>query len=237
MKKTAIISLLSLLCLAAAAQPKAGTWSVTPRIGVALSSLAGSDIFYVTPDGDKTLSARRRALFTGGVELRYQLADRVALSGALMYSGQGCNYSNHEDYSAGADPDGMLHSTGYNDITYTLHYINVPLIASIYLLKGLAFNFGLQPGFLCDARLKYTAMDMVTDPKTHATTTGPMTTTEQNLKDTRHVFDFAIPLGVSYEWQNVVLDVRYNLGLTHAFANDKARNSVIAVTAGYKLDL
>lgn len=49
--------------------------------------------------------------------------------------------------------------------------------------------------------------------------------------------DFSIPVGLSYEYNNFQLDARYNWGLTKAFENSKAKNSVFQITLGYKFDL
>ena len=50
-------------------------------------------------------------------------------------------------------------------------------------------------------------------------------------------FDLAIPLGISYEYQHFVLDVRYNLGLigTVTDIDDTYRNSVFQFSLGYKI--
>ncbi len=51
--------------------------------------------------------------------------------------------------------------------------------------------------------------------------------------------DFSIPLGLSYEISDFVIDARYNLGVANI--NDhgigKIRNSVIMLTVGYKIPL
>ena len=51
-------------------------------------------------------------------------------------------------------------------------------------------------------------------------------------------FDFAIPVGASYEYQNFVLDARYNIGVTKvADIDDAGCNSVFQLTLGYKFSL
>ena len=49
--------------------------------------------------------------------------------------------------------------------------------------------------------------------------------------------DFSIPVGVSYEFNNVVLDARYNWGLTNVAKNADNKNSVFQFTVGYKFAL
>ncbi len=50
-------------------------------------------------------------------------------------------------------------------------------------------------------------------------------------------FDFAISIGLSYEWNNIVFDARYNLGVTKMVDNDDTKNSVFQFTVGYKFKL
>ena len=50
-------------------------------------------------------------------------------------------------------------------------------------------------------------------------------------------FDFSIPVGASYEYQNFVLDARYNIGVTKVIDGLDCRNSVFQLTLGYKFKL
>ena len=62
----------------------------------------------------------------------------------------------------------------------------------------------------------------------------------QDIKDLCNKVNFAIPIGVSYEIENVVLDLRYNLGLNKTNKADngnKARTDLIQITLGYKFNL
>ena len=53
-------------------------------------------------------------------------------------------------------------------------------------------------------------------------------------------FDLSLPIGASYEYQNIVFDARYNFGLTGVSGNklmDDQKNSVLQFTVGYRFDL
>ena len=54
-------------------------------------------------------------------------------------------------------------------------------------------------------------------------------------------FDFAIPVGLSYEFKRFVLDARYTLGVTKIFDEDKvnldSKNLTFQLTLGYKFTL
>ena len=106
------------------------------------------------------------------------------------------------------------------DDAYKLDYLNIPILANYYIAPGFAIKAGIQPGFLMSA--KYGDVD---------------------YKDFYKSFDLSIPLGLSYEFSDFVIDARYNLGvgnivdknLSNAVGDYKAHNSVIMLTLGYKI--
>ena len=107
---------------------------------------------------------------------------------------------------------------GGNTVTTKLDYLNVPITANFYVAQGLALKTGLQMGFLMNAK------DESVD-----------------IKDACEKFNLAIPIGLSYEYQNIVLDARYNLAVTKVNKNsnddNKWRSSLIQITLGYKFQL
>ena len=65
-----------------------------------------------------------------------------------------------------------------------------------------------------------------------------MISTESWTSDVKmNKFDLSIPVGMSYEYNGVTLDARYNFGLIKLFSgvDDTVLNQVIAITLGYKL--
>lgn len=109
-------------------------------------------------------------------------------------------------------------------ITGKFDYLNIPVLANYYVAPGLAVKLGVQPGFLLSAKHKFEAGGQ---------------SAENDVKETMNSFDLAIPVGVSYEISNVVLDARYNWGVTEYFKNDAngEKNSVFQITVGYKFAL
>lgn len=100
-----------------------------------------------------------------------------------------------------------------------MNYLNIPVLFNYYIIPGLAIKAGVQPGFLMSS--KYGDTDM---------------------KDYSKKFDLSIPMGLSYEISDFVIDARYNLGATNflkdnngLFWDGKARHSVIMLTVGYKI--
>ena len=111
-----------------------------------------------------------------------------------------------------------MQGCGFKDVDdkIKLNYLNIPILANYYVYKGLAVKAGVQPGFLLSAK-----------------------NGDEDIKDNMKKFDFSIPVGVSYEYMNIVLDARYNIGLTKGNKNgDKSnKNSVFQITLGYKYKL
>ena len=63
-----------------------------------------------------------------------------------------------------------------------------------------------------------------------------------DYKDDFEKFDLSIPIGLSYEFSDFIIDARYNLGLTKIIDDreiledsNKAKNSVFMLTVGYKI--
>lgn len=100
------------------------------------------------------------------------------------------------------------------------NYINIPLLANVYVAPGFAVKLGLQPGFNINSEYK-------------AARGSSAVTTSVDAK----TVDLSIPIGVSYQFDNVVIDGRYNWGLTKVYENSDYKNSVFQITVGYKFAL
>lgn len=118
-----------------------------------------------------------------------------------------------------------------DEIKINSDYLNIPLLAHFYVADGLALNVGIQPGILVSSKIKVQGVSVDVD-------------------DLFETFDFSIPLGLSYEISNFVIDARYNLGVTKVIKGENwdidewnisskpdIRNSVFQITLGYRFDL
>lgn len=104
-----------------------------------------------------------------------------------------------------------------------LTYLNVPVLLQYYVVPGLAVKAGAQFGFKMSAKEKWS-------------NNGNSIT--NNITDDVKGFNFAIPVGISYEYKNVVLDGRYIFGATKTFKNaEKNKTSLFQITLGYKFAL
>lgn len=203
MKKLFLIAVAMLATLSVSAQSAPGTFSLKPMVGATLSSVRGSDV-----DGVKMKFG-----LVAGAEGIYQVSDMFALSGGLLYSMQGFK------------TDTSL------DLKMNTEYLNIPILANIYIAQGLALKAGVQFGLLTKAKAK-----------------GKYGNIEEDIdiKDHMKSLDLSIPVGVSYEINNsFTIDARYNFGLSKIAKDDdhhydytaKAYNSVFMLTLGYKFDM
>lgn len=177
---------------------------------VTIQPKVGINVANLTDGGD---GVDPRIGAVAGAEFEYQATDIFSISAGALYSMQG----------AKAD-----------DLTMKLDYINIPILANVYVVKGLAVKLGIQPGFNVNSEVSYKSSTIQASGK---------------LSDYTKTFDFSIPVGVSYEFSNIVLDARYNWGLTKWYDSSKAvsafgkeagassKNSVFQFTVGYKFAL
>ena len=108
------------------------------------------------------------------------------------------------------------------DYTLKLDYLNVPILANFYVSKGLALKLGVQPGFKLSSKVKGEASGV---------------TAELEVEDGVKSVDLSIPVGISYQYQNLVFDARYNWGVTKIIDDADSKNSVFQITVGYKFSL
>lgn len=186
------------------AQTEAGQFYLKPMVGGTLAKLTGTD------------AAKFKLGLVGGAEVGYQIADPFAITAGVLASMQGAKYKD-DKYSR----DGKA----------TLTYLNIPILANLYIVKGLAIKAGVQPGFLLSAKSK--GEELVD---------GQWYKFDESGTEDMEKFDFSIPVGLSYEFSNFIIDARYNIGLTNVSKTAKAldtsiKNSVFMLTVGYKIHL
>ena len=192
MRKVIIMAVLMLSSVATFAQRPVGSLTVQPKIGMNFATLTKAD------------DSESRIGLVAGAELEYQLSDIFSISGGALYSQQGCEWSE----------DGTT-------MTNKLDYINIPILANVYVVKNLAVKVGLQPAFNVNSKQKASKGDASVQGSIEGTKT----------------FDCSIPVGLSYEYKNFVIDGRYNFGLTKINKHADSKNSVFQLTLGYKLDI
>ena len=185
------MAVMALATVSSFAQHAVGTFTIQPKVGLNLANVTKGD-------GDIRVGA------VAGAEFEYQVSDIFSLSAGALYSMQGCK----------GEVEGI-------DATVKLDYLNIPILANVYVAKGLAVKLGIQPGFNVTS-------------KASVEKSGTKVTTDL---DGIESVDFSIPIGLSYEINNFVIDARYNLGVSKIMDGSDSKNSVFQFTLGYKFAL
>lgn len=218
---------------AAFAQNEVGRFSIIPRLGVSIANMSNNSIYVTSGSGDNSdeLKSRNKAGLLAGFDVDYQATSQVSVSLGLQYSLQGCSYPDHQ--TAGSEENSF---TGTRDWVTDLHYLNVPLMFNCYVAKGFALKAGVQVGFLLDGKIKYEETPFTVNEdgsKEYGDTKA------YNIDFAGNTVDLSIPVGASYEYMNVILDARYNFGLTNIYKIDamKSKNRFFTITVGYRFNL
>ena len=227
MKPIITLAFLSAISLASFAQSEAGTWSVIPHVGVSIASLTHqSGGIEVGDNQSQEVKPQGRPGFTGGVDVMYQASDNIGLSIGLSYVQAGCKYKDVDD-------NGVIWHDHYD----RTDYISVPLVAHSYIAPGLSINVGVAPSFLIYGKYHAGIQTYDLDADGHRTNVQEGVMDIDTKKGLRN-FTLSIPVGISYEYENVVLDARYNVGMLNVYKHGlSARNKVFEVSVGYKFDL
>ena len=97
--------------------------------------------------------------------------------------------------------------------TVKANYIAMPVLGIYTSATGLSLKLGLQPEVRVSDDANYVLNRVA----------------------------LSLPVGLSYEFHHVALDVRYNIGLTHVYKHSvtglSSRNSTFMLTLGYGIEL
>lgn len=214
-------------------QPKAGTFSIIPRLGVTLAKITGDKVFMGTDNanmGDAS-NPKFKPGMMAGVDFEYQFTNTLAASIGAYYSRQGEKYDDITE----AHDFSVKKWTEIKDWKTNSEYINVPIMASAYLATNFAVKCGIQFGFNTGAKMEYSTAYFSRNDNGEAKYDG-LVKTKYDI-DMKKV-DVSIPVGISYEYMNVIIDARYNIGLTKVYENiGNNRNSVFTFNVGYRFAL
>ena len=131
---------------------------------------------------------------------------RVGLAAGLEFE-----YGVADNFGISAGVLYSMQGVKYEKTTVKLDYINIPILANYYIAPGFAIKAGVQPGFNVQKKEG-----------------------DEKLDDVKG-FALSVPVGLSYEFANVVLDARYNWGLTKAFKEGDSKHSYFTITLGYRI--
>ena len=200
MKKLIVLAAALLISASAFAQ-----FSYGIKGGLNLANISNSDKIADWYEADASM---KPSLYLG-VFGEYKVNDFLGIAPELVYSRQGYTLKEKGD--------------GDGKINVRFNYLNVPIMAKIYLTDGLSLELGPQFGFLMSAKM-WQKVDGKTD-------------TEDVKKDTNSV-DVSFGAGLSYSFGKIFVQGRYNLGLTDTAkdndGDDKYKNNVIQLGVGYR---
>lgn len=227
-----IIAAMMVATLSVSAQYEPGTFSLNVKAGINIASLTNA----VNMPIMNKLTLDKQPMGGGlvGVETEYQLTKMLGLTAGVHLSEQGQGWENYK-----GDYNGVKTEIKENQID--MWYVNVPIVANIYLYKGLAIKTGVQFGFLTDAEMQFrieSKEDFGDGVMRDVTQFN-----ERKMKDMLKKVDISIPIGLSYEFRShLVLDARYNLGLSKVNKESSpgekdSKNSVFCVSLAYKIKL
>lgn len=171
--------------------------------GVNFATVNGSDQ-YESPDS--------RTSFHVGALAEFPLADIFSIQVEALYSGQGFEIASQN--ILGQD----------RKIEYQLDYINVPVLAKVYVMKGLSLEAGPQFNFLVNEEID-------SDPNNNG---------GDNEQDNAKDFDFGFAGGLTFQTEmGLFASARYYQGVTNIIdgANDtdpNVNNSVFQIGVGFK---
>ena len=250
MRKIIILAVMACSAGSMSAQNAKGQFSVKPMAGINISTINGGE----TDDPYKS-----KVGFTGGAELEYGVNDWLGLSLGVMYSQQGAKVETSSTTKQAAELGGDYTIQTTKKGKLKTDYLNLPLMANFYIpaVKGLSVKTGIQLGILISGKL-----NVETDPKVievpnnfynHMISDYPNIPKEcLTMTEFCKSVDFGIPVGLSYEYKNIVLDARYYFGLTNCEDINKIpkdfysqipislkdiKNRYLSITLGYRFRL
>ncbi|WP_417444741.1 porin family protein [Joostella sp.] len=189
MKKHILVIATLLVGTVASAQSWSDEFQLGARGGVNFSSVTGDDID--SPDN--------RTSFYAGLVAEAPISERVSIQPEVFYSGQGFDVDDQ-------------------DTEFQVDYIQVPLLAKIYLAEGFNLHAGPQVGFKVNEELDF-------EPTEDA---GDFDTDEIND------IDFQLTGGAEYKFENgFFLQARYSYGLSEVVEDTDIHNSVFSAGLGF----
>lgn len=178
------------------------------RAGYNLSNLNGD----MAQDMEsKSLSGYHVGLFT-----EFPIAPRFSIQPEVIYSTQGAKFEGNEN--------------NYMDLK--TQYVNVPILAKVYVADGFNIQAGPQIGFLTGAKSEGEVLGVAFE--------------NDDVTDGMKSTDFGLLLGAGYKLaQGLTIDARYNLGLSNIYDKDSEtfqnvstdnewKNGVFQIGLGYQ---
>ena len=194
--------------------------TITAAVLMAISASAQSDagsftiqpnvgVTYTTATGDWGHDTSGAIGLTAGVEGMYMIDDKFGAALGLNYTG----YNTSQE--VGLLISSVLDAT--EDMIFSNYYFNIPVTANYYVAPGLALKAGIAMNILSTAKID-----------------GEDKFYGADVKDMYESTFFSIPVGASYEINDFVFNLRYNLGLGNVAKANSGSFNALSCTVGYK---
>lgn len=244
--------LLMLATVSATAQEKPWSkWTVTPRIGMTVSNYQEEGKEYI----------RSGVGFAVGADVEYRLSNKVGLSLGAFYS----THKTVEDleslkvFKDYHDAHGTFYekrgkgeslptieedaNDGYRYIhefnrRHEYRYLSIPVVANFHAWKGLTLKAGIQMDYLMGAHAMFTTRDFSIHRAVNVTDRQDYYVDYNiGVKDKSEKILWSVPVGVSWEYKDIEVDMRYSLGLKGILkdADENVKPQSLMITIGYKL--
>lgn len=165
---------------------------------------------FATVAGDDFDSPDARTSFNAGFVAEVPYSERFSLQAEVLYSGQGYDYKSSEQDNIFDNDD---------NIEVQFDYIQVPVLAKIYLVEGFNVHAGPQIGFLVNDEIDY-------QPNSE----GGNEPFPLEPKD----IDISLAAGLEYKFDNgFFIQGRYNYGFSEMFEDADVHNSVFQAGVGF----
>ncbi|RXG30751.1 Outer membrane protein beta-barrel domain-containing protein [Leeuwenhoekiella marinoflava DSM 3653] len=198
MKKLILIA--SFIALGTTAAKAQDTFHFGVKGGVNFANIAGDD----SRDQDS------RTSFYAGLVAELPISEMFSIQPEVIYSAQGSTI-------ATIDQDNVFDVD--DNTEYQLDYIQVPLMAKIYLADGLSLQAGPSFNFLVNEEIDYQP----------TSSSG-----EIDIVDGANDFEFGTAAGLEYQFDNgLFIQGRYTRGFTKIYDNVSAYNYAIQAGVGF----
>lgn len=171
---------------------------------------------FATLNGDDFDSPDSRTSFHVGLVAELPVAEIFSLQAEVLYSGQGAKRSYAE---LTGNP---LNPVAEGDVEFQLDYINVPVLAKVYIFKGFSLEAGPQFSFLLNDEIDF---EPNADDGDFASP----------IRQSANTFEFGVAGGLTFQTEMGLFAYgRYNQGITDIADDFDAQNSVFQLGIGYK---
>lgn len=203
MKKVILSSIFGLMTiLGVNAQADSDLVQVGVKGGVNFSNVTGDDF-----EGPNS-----RTSFNAGFVAEIPFTERFSIQPEVLYSGQGFDIDQ-------SNQDNFLDNDG--NVEYQLDYIQVPVLAKIYLVEGLSVQAGPQIGFKINEEIDYQPNDDAGDIDL------------EDYSETEDI-DISLAAGLEYKFDNgFFIQGRYNYGFSQLIKDYDIHNSVFQAGIGF----